>query len=128
MSLKGKKLEFGSIEELLIQCWEENLIIGCDKLEPDESVHCYNGGFYYEDGCMIGSDVEATREFFEDTIYGEWANDASWHMVFQLDEEDRKKLAELHESCRGLTLGFDDKFKKYIQELEIKYHTTKDEA
>lgn len=100
-----------SLSDALMKCIREHALISCDKLEPDESIHCYNGGFYYEDGARIGETYEDTLDFFNSQA---WTKDATWFVVGYLSEEDVQQLKELHVAPGRYQPGY---FEKAFAEL-----------
>lgn len=60
-----------------------------------QSLHFFNGKFYYEDGAVV------TEEFLEQQ---EFATGDSWSVKYTSSCVDYKKLKEMHEHSRGLML------------------------
>lgn len=109
---------FDSLKQALLECAMNNYIITSNKLDYDESIHCYNGAIYYEDGCMIGKNINAARYLLNSM---QWTHDATWYAIYKLDDDDIKRLDGIHKSCNGLTLGFREKFALFIDDLKDKY-------
>lgn len=78
---------------LMCQC-------GCfmtnEHFGAEESMHYYNGKYYYEDGAVVSeSYMEMLNKEFEDT----------WYVKYTPDEVDVKKLSEMHRANDGYTLA-----------------------
>lgn len=112
------KIHFNSLKQALLECAMNDYIITSNKLDYGESIHCYNGAIYYEDGCMIGRNINVARYLLNGM---KWTHDALWYGIYKLDNEDKKRLECIHKSCHGLTLGFREKFALFIQDLDDKY-------
>lgn len=61
----------------------------------EESMHYYNGKYYYEEGAVVSeSYMEVLNKKFGDT----------WYIKYTPDEVDIKKLSDMHRANDGFTL------------------------
>lgn len=73
----------------------EGCFVTCNGLAENESVHWYNGKYYFEDGAVI------TEEFLEERS---WAFEGDWYIKAWKDNIDMEKLKKMHENSNGLML------------------------
>lgn len=96
-------------------CQERNAVITCNKLGCGENIHCFNGGFYYEDGCMIGESDKAALQFLESM---EWVEDATWYIIGYFDDADLKELKRIHTSpMRYEAAFFEKEYNKLVSSI-----------
>ena len=83
-----------TLEEALLKAKEGNFITN-EYLDTYESIHYYNGKFYYAAGAVIP----------EDTMYeNDYTKNANWRIKFTADQVDKEKLSKMHEKSQGLML------------------------
>lgn len=61
-----------------------------------QSLHYYNGKFYYEDGAVVPKEFLCSQEF---AINGEWS------IAIQKEDIDFDKLKSIHDKNRGYMLS-----------------------
>ena len=69
--------------------------VTCNGLENYESIHWYNGKYYFEDGAVV------TKEFLENSF---WAAKGNWRIKASEEDVDKEKLKKMHEESKGLML------------------------
>lgn len=84
-----------NIYEAMASCREGNFV-SHKGFDNKESMHCYEGTFYYEDGCNISNQLDwfTNEESLQD----------GWYVKFTKDNVDVDKLKKLHANSRGLML------------------------
>lgn len=82
--------------------------------DEKQSLHFFDGKFYYEDGAVV------TEEFLEQQ---EFAMGDSWSIKYSNLFIDYKKLKKMHEQSRGLMLQ-DKSYEDVICGLESKFSTS----
>lgn len=70
--------------------------VSCNGLERNESIHWYNGKYYFEDGAVV------TEDFLEERS---WAFEGIWYIKASEDDVDKEKLRMMHEDSKGLMLS-----------------------
>lgn len=90
----------------LNKCIERGVIITSNKLGYGENIHCFDGGFYYEDGSMIGETDKQTLQFLESR---QWTNNAIWYVIGYFEDSDLKELKRIHTSARRYEAAFFEK-------------------
>lgn len=61
----------------------------------DESLHYWNGNYYYEDGAIVTEEFLSTQD---------WANRDSWFVLASRDKVDSVKLDSMHLEANGCML------------------------
>lgn len=92
---------FGTFREQRFDVYTAVLMCQCgcfvanEHFGAEESMHYYNGKYYYEDGAVVSeSYVKVLNEEFKDT----------WYIKYTPDEVDEKKLGDMHRANDGFTL------------------------
>lgn len=69
------------------------------SFDSSQSLHYFNGKFYYEDGAVLSND------FIENYLKKQpWATVNTWSVIIPKEEVDRNKLIQMHRESRGLML------------------------
>lgn len=63
--------------------------------DSDQSMHYWNGKFYYEDGAVV------TQEFLETQKF---ATEGEWRICIPVEKVDRERLNKVHIDSRGMML------------------------
>lgn len=87
-----------SLQDALLKCKKYNEIITSDKLGERENIHCHNDAFYYEDGCLIGNNIQAACDLLNSM---EWTNAAKWYVIGRFNEVEATELAMIHSHERA---------------------------
>lgn len=82
-----------SLDAAFKACYEGNFVSNI-HLDSNESMHCYNGSLYYEDGANL------TANRFNLSAEP-WAKDG-WYIKHLKCHIDQQKLAELHKEHDGM--------------------------
>lgn len=77
---------------LMCQC---GCFVSNEHFGAEESMHYYNGKYYYEDGAVVPeSYMDGLNKEFKDT----------WYIKYTPDEVDEKKLSDMHRANGGYML------------------------
>lgn len=91
---KGKIM---NLKEALLSAKDGNFVTN-EYFDHTQSLHYYNGKFYYEDGAVVPKEFLHSQDF---AINGEWS------IVIQKDDIDFGKLKSMHDRSKGYMLSSD---------------------
>lgn len=70
-----------------------------ESFDSSQSLHYFNGKFYYEDGAVLSDD------FIENYLKKQpWAIANRWDIIIPKEEVDRNKLTQMHKESRGFMI------------------------
>lgn len=84
-----------NLDEALLSAKNGNFVTN-EYFGHTQSLHYYNGKFYYEDGAIIPKEFLCSQEF---AINGEWS------IAIQKEDIDFDKLKSIHDKSRGYMLS-----------------------
>ncbi len=83
-----------NLNEALLSAREGNFITN-EYFDRTQSLHYYNGKFYYEDGAVVSRDFLRGQDF---------AVNGKWSISINKDDIDYDKLKEMHDKYKGYML------------------------
>ncbi len=86
-----------NLKEALVSAKGGNFVTN-EYFDYTQSLHYYNGKFYYEDGALVSEEFLYSQDF---AINGEWS------IAIQKEDIDFNKLKSMHDRNRGYMLSSD---------------------
>lgn len=86
-----------NLKEALLSAKDGNFVTN-EYFDYTQSLHYYNGKFYYEDGAVVPEEFLHSQDF---AINGEWS------IAIQKEDIDFDKLKSMHDRSRGYMLSSD---------------------
>lgn len=83
-----------NLEEALRSAKEGNFVTN-EYFDSSQSLHYYNGKFYYEDGAVIPEEFLDSQDF---------AVNGKWSIAIKREDIDFGKLKSMHDKSRGYML------------------------
>lgn len=109
--MKKCRIDFVRLEDALYAAKTQGSVIRSTGLDDNESIHYFNGKFYYEDGCYLGCSVGEVNELFQSFA---WVSRANWYSEYYFTDEDTQFLRSIHlYKAMG---SFESKFAEYVEE------------
>lgn len=82
-----------------LQSAREGNFVSHHSFDYNESMHEYNGDFYYEDGTNL-----TVGGFINRLAYEEWSREG-WFIKYSKEQIDKEKLKNLHNNSKGYMLN-----------------------
>lgn len=86
-----------NLNEALLSARDGNFVTN-EYFDKTQSLHYYNGKFYYEDGAIVPQNFLKEQDF---------AVNGRWSISIDRDDIDIEKLKEMHEKYKGYMLTGD---------------------
>lgn len=83
-----------TLKEALQSAKDGNFVTN-EHFDRNQSLHYYNGQFYYEDGAVVTPDFLYAQDF---------AVNGAWKISIRKENVNRNKLHDMHENNKGYTL------------------------
>ena len=84
-----------NLQEALISAKDGNFVTN-EYFSYDQSLHYYNGKYYYEDGAIVPDDFLYSQDF---------AINGKWSIAIKKENIDFDKLKFIHDKNRGCMLS-----------------------
>jgi len=91
-----------------IKSAREGNFVSHHSFDYNQSMHEYNGKFYYEDG------ADLTTSGFINTLQNEKWSSEDWLIKYSKEQVDKEKLKRLHENSKGYMLKDNESYESCI--------------